>query len=246
MDFYPIAVYVLPDPALVEKFVEPGGYMDELYNPPKGVNDRYLDATNFAIFFPRPLIVTSVGRHLRGGGSREASLLGFLTHYAGNVFVRRFKRGGKIPGWVESGISHYYEGRLNGFRTVSICEFTGYEHVEKWRSDLQTFKQWYAQIVRPEFRASLPRLASFADKPIEELDALELVKAYFLVSFLMEEKPEAFVTYVREAYREYGEPRRRISEAEAFETAFGGDREALEDEFERWAARLDPFPPVDR
>ena len=61
MTFYPTAVYVLPSSSLVATFAEDNGYMVSLYNPPKDINSRYLDATSFPVFFPRPLIVTSSG-----------------------------------------------------------------------------------------------------------------------------------------------------------------------------------------
>lgn len=246
MDFYPIAVYVFPDPNYVTAFVQPDGYMQKLYNPPRGVIERYVDAQSFPIFFPRPLIVASEGRHLKSGGSRMVSLLGFLTHYAGNMYVRRFKRGGMIPGWVESGLSHYYEGMLNGYRTLSVTEYTGYEHVDKWGDKLSNFKEWYGKMSDPAFRAKLPRWSSFQDKIVEEIDAFEQVKSYFLCSWMIETYPQEFVVYVRDAYREYGRPRRQIKEAEAFATAFGGrTADELEQEFEAWCAKLGDHPPLD-
>ncbi|MFG0320137.1 MAG: hypothetical protein ACF8XB_22890 [Planctomycetota bacterium JB042] len=246
MDFYPIAVYVFPDPNYITTFVQPDGYMETLYNPPRGVNERYVDAHSFPIFFPRPLIVASEGRHLKSGGSRMVSLLGFLSHYAGNMYVRRFKRGGKIPGWVESGLSHYYEGLLNGYRTLSVTEYVGYEHVDKWGDKLGNFKQWYERMADAQFRSTLPRWSTFQDKIVEEIDAYEQVKSYFLVAFMLEKYPQEFVDYVRDAYREYGRPRRQIKEEEAFQSAFNGRTTAeLEQEFEAWVATLGDHPPVD-
>jgi len=246
MDFYPIAVYVFPDANTIPTFCEPDGYMKRLYNPPRGIEGRYVDAHSFPIFFPRPLIVASEGRHLKGGGSRMTSLIGFLSHYAGNMYVRRFKRGGKVPGWVESGMSHYYEGMLNGYRTLSITEYTGFEHIEKWDIKLQDFKDWYGNMSKPEFRASMPRWSSFQGKIVEEIDARETVKSYFLCAWLMETRPVDFVAYVRDAFREYGRPRRQIKEHEAFATSFGGaTADELEAEFEAWCANLTESPPVD-
>lgn len=243
MGFYPVAVYVMPDPNLVTKFVEEGGYMKQLYNPPKGINERYLDASSFPVFFPRPLIVTSQGRHLKGGGSRLTSLIGFLTHYNGNLMIRRMRRGGAMPGWVEAGISHYYEGMMNGYRTLSITEYVGYEHVEKWDMNLQTFPQWYKKMTDPAFRQSLPKLAEIRPKIVEELDARDLVKGYFMVSWLLETHREEFVNYVRLAFSEKFALRVRVKEADAFQEAFKNSVEELEAEFEAWAAANPPHPP---
>jgi len=244
MGFYPIPIYVLPDPNVVTKFVEPEGYMIQLYNPPKGINERYVDADSFPVFFPRPLIVTSEGRHLKGGGSRFTSLVGFISHYTGNLLVRRFKRGGKVPGWVETGLSHYYEGMLNGYRTLSITEYVGYEHIEKWDILLQTFPQWYQQMADSDFRRSLPSLASIRDKIVEELNARELVKAYFVTSWLMETHQQEFVNYIRSAFEEKFKIRVRTTEGEAFEESFGVSCEELEAQFEEWASKLPPHPPT--
>ncbi|MFH0946561.1 MAG: hypothetical protein V2A76_15300 [Planctomycetota bacterium] len=244
MGFYPIPIYVLPDPNAVTKFVEPNGYMIQLYNPPKGINERYLDANSFPVFFPRPLIVTSEGRHLKGGGNRITSQIGFISHYTGNLLVRRFKRGGMVPGWVETGMSHYYEGMLNGYQTLSITEYVGYEHIEKWDMTLQTFPQWYTRMADPDFRRTLPSLKSIRGKIAEELNAFELVKAYFMTYWLMETRQKTFVDYIRAAFEEKFEIRVRTTEEEAFEQAFGVPCDELEAQFEEWAARLPPHPPT--
>lgn len=247
MTFYPTAVYVLPSSDLVAKFAEDNGYMVSLYNPPKDINARYLDAASFPVFFPRPPIVASSGRHLRGGGDKATSLIGFLSHYSGNVMLRRFKRGGKIPGWVESGVTHYYEGMLNGYRTLSIDEYTGYEHIEKWVMGLSDFKEWYAKFADPAFRSSLPRLGSFKGKFVEELTGRELCKAYFMVRWLMEseQRGPTFIDYVRMAYDDPNKIKVTIPEDEAFQRTFGVDPEVLEEEFEFWASRLPSTPPID-
>lgn len=246
MTFYPVAVYVFPDASYVSKFAEDGGYMVQVHNPPKGINERYLDASSFPVFFPRPLIVTSMGRHLKGGGSRATSLMGFLAHYNGNVLIRRFKRGGKIPGWVESGVTHYYEATLNGYQTLSITEYTGFEHVEKWKQGLDTFLLWYRKMADPTFRSGLPRFRDFKGKMVEELDGFELCKSYFMVRWLLETRTETFVEYVRMAYSDPHMIRVTIPEEEAFEKTFGVDPDVLEREFEAWISTQPPTPPVER
>lgn len=244
IDFYPIAIYVLPEVALVGKFVEPDGYMKKLYNPPIDIESRYVDANSFPLFFPRPLIVTSEGRHLKGGESRMDSLNGFITHYLGNVLVRRFKRGGTLPGWVEAGLAHYYEGMMNGYRTVSITEYVGYEQIEKWDMALQNFPQWYQKVSDPDFRRTLPALAEIRPKIVEELNARDLVKGYFVVSWLMETKTQQFVDYVRAAFLEKTGSRIRITEEEAFAATFQVSCEELDAEWEEWVAKIPPRPPL--
>lgn len=245
MTFYPTAVYVLPTSAMVETFAADDGYMVKLYNPPKDINERYLDATSFPIFFPRPLIVTSAGRHLRGGGSKNVSLMGFLSHFAGNVMVRRYKQGGKIPGWVEAGVTHYYEGALNGYQTLTCDEYVGFEHVQVWADGLETFPAWYKQMADPAFRASLPRLRDFKGKMVEELAARELVKSYFMVKWLMDSDPARLIEYLNRAYADPQRIRITIPEEQAFQEAFGVAPEALEEEFERWASSLTGEVPVE-
>jgi len=246
MGFFPIPIYVLPDPTFVPKFVESDGYMVQLYNPPKGINERYLDATCFPIFFPRPLIVTSLGRHLKGGGEgarKLTSLIGFISHFEGNVLVRRFKRGGTMPGWVESGMSHYYEGLLNGYQTLTITRYTGYENVPVWEKGLETFPEWYKMMADADFRRSLPSIAEMRSKPVEELVAHELVKSYFLVYWLMEERPQEFVDYVRLAYSQKFQPRVTVSEEEAFFSVWPEGPGALDEAFLAWAEGIEAQPP---
>lgn len=244
MEFYPIAVYVLPGSDLVLKFIEPNGYMERLYNPPKGITERYLDATSFPIFFPRPLIVTSEGRHLKGSDSRKTSLFGFLSQFTGNVLVRRFKRGGKVPGWVEAGLSSYYEARLNGYQTLTLTEYTGYEHVQVWEMGFQNFPEWYEKASKPEIRAKLPTYAGLQGRPVEELAALDLVKSYFLVTWLMETRPAEFAEFVRLAYKQDKKTNVAVTEEEAFDAIFKTTPAAFEAEFAAWAEKIPPRPPL--
>ena len=246
--FFPIAVYVMPEVSLVEKFVRPGGLMDTLYITPKNINARYADANCFPVFFPRPLIVSSEGRHVKGGGSKNVGQVGFLTMYEGNLLIRRFKRGARLPGWVEDGMAHYYEGTLNGYRTLSICEFEpdpGEERVTKWEQGIETFEEWYKKIADPNFRALLPRLGDLKAKFIEDLTARDIMKSYFLVRFMLEKHPQQFPEYVRLAYEQKGSPAVETPEDTAFQQAFGTNAESIDAEFNEWAAAQGPKVPVE-
>ncbi len=246
--FFPIAVYVMPEVSLIEKFVRPGGLMDTLYITPKNINARYADANCFPVFFPRPLIVSSEGRHVKGGGSKNVGQLGFLTMYEGNLLIRRFKRGARVPGWVEDGMAHYYEGTLNGYRTLSICEFEPTPEVpkvEKWERGIETFEEWYQKIADPGFRSQMPRLSEMKGKFIEELNAREIMKSYFLIRFMLEAHPQEFPEYVRLAYEQKGEPKTETPEDVAFMQAFGVDADQIDAEFASWAASQGPKPPVE-
>ena len=63
----------------------------------------------------------------------------------------------------------------------------------------------------------------------------------FLVHWLMETRPQAFVDYVRLAYSEKFGGQVRVSEEEAFSEVFKDDLEAA---FEQWAKALPPHPPT--
>lgn len=246
MTFYPTVVYVLPDSGTVTKFVEPGGYMDQLYNSPKGINERYLDATSFPVFFPRPLIVTSIGRHLKGSDSWTVSLMGFLSHYEGNMLIRRFTRNHPIPGWLEAGMASYFEARLNGFQTLSITEYTGYEHIKKWEQGLETFPEWFKKMSDAQFRASLPPIADLRKKMVEEVNSRELVKSFFLVTWLMKTKPDALANYARHVYERIETTRNeQRTEESVFAESFGMTPEQMDAEFEEWAKAIPPIPKLD-
>jgi hypothetical protein len=246
MEYFPTAVYVLPSVDLVAKFVEPGGYMERIYNPPKGIAGRYASGESFEIFFPRPLIVCSEGRHLATGGSRLTSLRGFLSLYYGNMLIRRFKRGGSVPGWIETGMAHFYEARQNEYSTLSIIEFTDFEHVQKWAVGLTNFKEWYGMMAKPEFRAKLPSFESLIDKPAEELDSLDLVKAYFLVRWLMEEDPKTFVAFARRAHQQDSATRIVTPERDALAETFQISPAEIDERFAAWAEKTTAMPPLFR
>jgi hypothetical protein len=188
--------------------------------------------------------VTSWGRHLTGD-DKLTSLLGYITHYEGNLLVRRFKRGGQLPGWVESGMAHFYEALLNEHRTLSITRYDGFEDVKVWRPGLETFPEWYAAIAKPEFRETeLTPLSALRAKPVEELDAEDLFTAFFMVKWFMEgERQQEFVDYVRLAFLEKYQQRVMTTEQEAFDTVWPEGTERLENEFRDWAAKLPGKPP---
>lgn len=241
MEHYPIAVYVLPNSTLIPAFIAPGGYMDQLYNPPKGVNERYADTTSFAIFFPRPLIVACQGRHLLK--NKTQSLIGYIGNWTGNVLVRRFKRNGPVPGWVEAGMGHYYEARLNGYSTITFIEFLGYEHIEKINNDLLTFKDWYEKMAKPEFRAGLPSLDTLRQTKVEEIDSKGLVKSYFLVRWLMDTDPGKLAQYTRRAFQQNTVTRTMTEEAAAFTEVFQVTSDELEAQFHAWLETQPTNPP---
>ncbi|MEW6744342.1 MAG: hypothetical protein AB1486_16430 [Planctomycetota bacterium] len=230
LDYDPINIYVLDNFQILTQWIESGYY--RRYNPPKDTIQRYKEGTNFAYFFPHPVIVVAKGRHLVGGGDTRTSLLGFISHHVGHVLLRRFKRGGSVPGWIEAGIAHYYEGREVGYRTVSVCEYTGFDHIVKWVDKLGTFKEWFDALARMEVAQSLPTLADLMDRPIEEMNTREMCKGYSLVSFFIEKYPEPFVAATRRALlKEEGHV---VSTREAFLDAFKRPLDELESEWVAW------------
>ena len=96
----------------------------------------------------------------------------------------------------------------------------------------------------PQFRANLPTLDQIRAKSAEELNALDLVKGYFVLSWLMEERPEQLVDYVRTSYKLRHEIREKTPEDEAFQRAFQRTGAELEAEFELWARTIPPTPPL--
>ncbi len=238
----PTAVYVLPDIGVVPKFVETGGYMEQIYNTPKGVNERYTTDNSFPVFFPSPLIVTSLGAHLISG--QEVSLNGYLTNLEGNMLIRRFKRGGKVPGWVEAGITYYFEARFNNYATLTLAEFAGYENVHPIDDSLLSFQAWYQRAADPQFRATLPTYESMRKHPIEELDAVSIVKSYFLVRWLLDTDTDRFVDYVRKAYEQNTDvrPIKETSEEQAFKEVFKMTADEFDAKFLDWLAKNPPVP----
>lgn len=243
LDYYPIAIIGLKNTAEVTKFVEDKGFMEQVYNPPRDVNTRYVGANSFACFFPRPFIVITPETP---ANDKVTGMFGYLTNFTGEVLVRRYKRGGKVPGWVETGIAHYYEARQNGHRTLTTVDYVGHEEVQKREEGLVSFPQWYEAMCKKEFRGALPRLADFRSKMAEDVNAREMIKAFFVVRWLIETKPAAFADYVRNAYDLREPPKSKediIPEEEAFRRAFKVGDDEFEAEFDAWAEQtLTPAP----
>lgn len=234
LDYYKVHIYVLNEPQQIETFIN-SGFIDR-YKPPKNTKERYLESTNFAYYFPIPVIVLSEGRHLKAGGSRETALIGMVTCHLGQLLVRRIKRGGGLPGWAEAGMGHHMEGILNEYLTISVIEYPFYEPaVDKWIDGWEDYSLWSQKLADPGQRQRLLSLRQLMEVPVEELRVDNLAKSWSLVSFLLDRHPDAFFAFVREAkVRFRGDV---VSSTDAFEKAFEPHSiEQIEAEWTEWLA----------
>jgi hypothetical protein len=231
--YYPIPVYILNDIDDCVTFVE-SGYIKR-YNPPKEDVESRRPETNFSIYFPRPLVVLSEGKHLVGADDRLTSQIGFMAHHIGHILIRRFKRGGKVPGWVEAGVAHYYEGLTNFHQTVSVCEFRGFEEIQKWIDEWGNFMQWKKKMVEKEnLGPPLPTLTELFKLKIETIDSLQMAKAWSMTTFLIKNHRKDFVEFVRRSYAPYRGVK-ELSQEEAWKVAFPEiTPEQMEDAWRTW------------
>lgn len=232
MSYYPIPIYIFDDIDDVVTFVDSKYVLR--YNPPKGKTEKYRNHSNFSIYFPRPLVVLTYGRHLVGHEDKTTSQIGFMSHHIGHILIRRFKRGGKVPGWVEAGVAHYYEGLTNYHQTVSVCEYIGFEDVEKWIQGWGNFMEWKKQITRASTHDQLPSVKDLFKKQIETMNSHEMAKSWSLVTYLIKNYKEQFVTFCRRSYAPYrGE--KELSQAAAWKLAFPDKTpEQMESEWRSW------------
>jgi hypothetical protein len=233
LDYYKLTIYLLNESSQLNTFIE-SDYIGR-YKPPKNTRERYLGTTNFAYYFPIPLIVLTEGRHLKAGGDRETALIGMVTVHLGQTFLRRIKRGGALPGWAEAGIGHHFEGRLNEHATISVVEFPWFEpYVEKWIDEWETFARWNSKLLDPNIRNGLPSLRELMEMDIEILRVDSLAKSWSLVTFLLEHRRKQFFNFAREAKIKFrGE---RVSSSTAFEAAFAPEN--IEDVEAAWVQWL--------
>ena len=217
MTYYPIPVYILQDLDESDLFVK-SKYIKR-YNPPKEDMERYRPKTNFSIYFPRPLVALTEGRHLVGGEDKLTSQVGYMSHHVGHILIRRFKRGGKVPGWIETGLAHYYEGLTNFHQTLSVCEYRDYEDVEKWIMGYGGFMEWKKQLTNPETHKTLPTVRDLFDLKIETMNTRHMAKAWSVVTFLIKHHREEFVIFCRRSFAPYrGE--KSLSQEETWKLAF--------------------------
>lgn len=235
MTYYPVPIYILPDLETSDHFVK-SGYIKR-YNPPKQDMERYRPQTNFSIYFPRPLVVLTEGRHLSGAQDRMTSQIGYMTHHVGHVLIRRFKRGGKVPGWVETGTAHYYEGLSNFYQTLSVCEFRGFENTLKWIHGWSNFLEWKKGLSEARNHRVLPTVRGLFPLEIETMNTREMAKAWSVVSFLLETHRKAFVEFARHALAPYrGE--KELSQEAAWDLAFKDvTPEQIEEDWRAWIVK---------
>jgi len=238
ISYYPVPIYILDDVDACDLFID-SGYIKR-YNPP-AVLDRYAHSTNFSIYFPRPLIVLTMGRHLVGSEDKLTAQIGFMSHHVGHILIRRFKCGGSVPGWIETGFAHYYEGLTNFHQTISVCEYKGYEEIVKWTAKWENFHQWRKQLINPATHGNLPTIRELFNLQIETCTSRDMAKSWSVVTYLIKNHPESFVIYVRRALAPYrGE--RKLSNDKAWKLGF--DSITPEEMEKRWRAWIVQQPPV--
>lgn len=232
MLYYPIPIYILPDMKSCVTFME-SDYIKR-YNPPKDEKNRYAPNTNFSIYFPRPLVVLSEGKHLVGADSKNTSQIGYMSHHVGHILIRRFKRGGKVPGWVETGVAHYYEGLTNFYQTISICEYRDYEDAVKWKKNWGNFMEWKKKLVDSTFHSKLPTVKELMALKIETMNSQEMAKAWSVTTFLLEKYPVKFVEFVRRYFDDWrGE--KKLTQEQAWKVGFEKiTPEQIEDQWRSW------------
>jgi hypothetical protein len=231
LTFYPIPVYILENIGTSEKFVR-SGYIKR-YTPPLMDLDEYEPETNFSLYFPRPLIVLTEGGHLVGE-DLQASQIGYLTHHVGHVLIRRFKRGGPVPGWIETGVAHYYEGLTNYHQTLSVCNFPGHLPGLKWEKGWLNFVDWKKKLINPDFHDKLPPLDHLFYRTIERMNSREMAKAWSLTTYLLHHHKQPFIEFIRRSLAPY-KGIDALPQEEAWKLAFGETTpQDIEEAWEQW------------
>jgi len=240
ISYYPIPIYILEDIEESILFVK-SGYIKR-YNPPKKDESQYRPEHNFSIYFPRPLVVMTQGAHLVGSKDPSVSQIGFMAHHIGHILIRRFKRGGKLPGWIESGVAHYYEGLTNFYQTLSICDYKGFESVKKWTPGWGNFLEWRKMLREKKNHDRLPSIETLFSMEIETLNSWYMAKAWSVTAFLLKHHREEFVEFIRRSYAPYrGE--RKLSQPEAWTLAFNDKTyQLIEEEWRAWIVEQSIIP----
>lgn len=230
--YYPTAIYILEDIDECDLFID-SGYIKR-YDPPTKVLGRYAHSTNFSLYFPQPLVVLSKGRHLVGSQDKMTSQIGFMTHHVGHILIRRFKCGGPVPPWIETGVAHYYEGLTNFSQTVSVCEYEGFEDVQKWTDGWGNFMEWRKKLTDASTHNSLPTVQEMFNLELGTINSRQMAKAWSVVTYLIKKHPDEFMEYTRRALAPYRGVK-RLPNADAWKLGFKDiTPEQIEKEWRSW------------
>ncbi len=238
--YYPTAIYILENIDECDLFID-SGYIKR-YDPPTKVLGRYAHSTNFSLYFPQPLVVLSKGRHLVGSQDKMTSQIGFMTHHVGHILIRRFKCGGPVPPWIETGLAHYYEGLTNFSQTISVCEYEGFEDVQKWTDGWGNFMEWRKKLVDPSTHVSLPTVREMFNIELGTINSRQMAKAWSMVTFLLKKHPAEFLEYARRALAPYRGVKRLPNE-DAWKLGFKEiTPEDIEKEWRDWIVKQPLVP----
>lgn len=240
LDKHEIVVWLLPDAAVAQRMFT-SGFIDRYY-PLESSRTKFAGSTNFAFFFPRPLIVlVADGPHMGAVDDRMVAITGYLTHHLGHVLVRRFKHVGVPAGWLEAGIAAYYEGVANYHTTLSLCEFPEREGKSPWVGGWESHRDFLLNLQSSSRLADVQPWSWIMTQPIAQLDSKAIAASWSAVRYMIENRRDELVAYLRAYGNRVAEPSEL--HPEAWEAAFIEPLEDVEQRWEQWAlAQPGDFP----
>jgi len=240
LDEYETVIWLVPDLATAQRMIT-SGFIDR-YHPLESSKSKFFHSTNYAYFFPRPLIVlVTDGPHLDAVDDEGAAITGYLAHHLGHVLIRRLKHVGVPAGWVEAGLAAYYEGVTNYHTTLSLCEYPGTERDGPWVGGWESHRDFLLNLQTTRRLAEVQPWEWIMTQPIEALDSKAIGASWSIVRYMMAERRDELMAYIR-TYGNREAPPAQLH-AEAWQAAFAESLEDVERRWEHWAlAQPADFP----
>lgn len=236
---YDIPIFLLPARTTLTHFVE-SGFVDRFVLT-DAAKRGFLQASNFSLSWPRPLIVlVQHGNHIDSAGDEDIGRLGILSHQLEQVLLQRFAGTRPTPGWAQAGLVALAEGIANETLTLNISTWDWDAPGQgggPWVPNWQHYGHWNKNLRDETKHGQVPTLRSLMHQDVGRLDSLEIGVSWSVVRFMLERHRTEFLAYLRaygagsDAWRTHPSKRHEA----AWEHGFGSSTDEIEREWRNWA-----------
>jgi hypothetical protein len=243
---YDVPVLLLPDRESMDRAVSSGAF--GMFGLGETLQETYRHSTNFAVYWPRPLIVlVAWGDHVKISGDVEEGRLGLLSHQLARVLTERFKGEVPAPPWVVHGMAAVLEGRVNRFSTLSVTSPPRGEDgelLDPFVRSWEEYSAWAANMADEDKHVQIPPLRTILRQRADRFDSREVGVCWSLLRYLLDQRSTEFLAYLR-TYGTLpgstGKDPALLHEA-AWEAAFADPLDAVEADWRLWALAQPPVP----
>jgi hypothetical protein len=241
---YDVPIVLLPDQEAMRRLHDTG-FVDR-FGIAASTKERFRGRTNFALFWPRPLIVlVSTGEHVELTGELDEVIQGLTSHQLCRVLLDRMLGGKQVPPWFDVGLAALLEGETNYFSTVSMTRQPVDDDglpADPFILGWEDYYSWQQRLSNEAYQVQIPPLRTILRQAPDQFDSREIGVCWSRVRFLLEQHADELraylAAYASDPLVEDRHP--SVLHEEAWLAAFAETLEDVEDDWRQWVLAQGP------